>query len=590
MLISKYNLKISLFIITLLLIKIFLLFIIPRELSFYLSGLNSWSYFSSMSFNVDMQSFRDGNHPGTPFYILQKIFFVFIGNKIEQFYNFFYLNHLLLISVNILSIKTFYNFFRKKISNLETISFLLIFSSSFNFFIGLEIVDLISYQFSLTLFLITYFFKSLEKNKIIKLAILSAFAISMKMTFFPFVVSIFCAKILFLILGNNKIKKITLFLSSFSLSYLFFNFPILGRIPKIFLDSLFLRSDTKIDFNTIPRSISYSIDQIFYENILFFLIIVFSLIIFIFNLYNFVQNFYKTKKKPNKEFSIFFFSCLITFFYIYTFIAAGQSYYEDFEIHNLERENILRNNYPYISFIIINFLIFKKNLKFLFIKKKYLIFFSILVFIISSFNYIYERDLIIKNKNEKRQILNSKLSKYIDLNNDTLAIYTHSIGYGLSDEFFFLNGNYIEGNEFFTKEIVDIYPRFRHFRLDDLIDKLNLVESTYQNEKINSFKNKIKKFDIVLKRKLPKEIYESLSYQTKNTILNKNKYRSYEIFSFENDTNYEKPSGILFYHPDIANGTLNENRIFEYINNFHNISNKIKINVLNDNWYLYILN
>jgi hypothetical protein len=197
MLISKYNLKISLFIITLLLIKIFLLFIIPRELSFYLSGLNSWSYFSSMSFNVDMQSFRDGNHPGTPFYILQKIFFVFIGNKIEQFYNFFYLNHLLLISVNILSIKTFYNFFRKKISNLETISFLLIFSSSFNFFIGLEIVDLISYQFSLTLFLITYFFKSLEKNKIIKLAILSAFAISMKMTFFPFVVSIFVQKFYF---------------------------------------------------------------------------------------------------------------------------------------------------------------------------------------------------------------------------------------------------------------------------------------------------------------------------------------------------------------------------------------------------------
>ena len=96
-----------------------------------------------------------------------------------------------------------------------------------------------------------------------------------------------------------------------------------------------------------------------------------------------------------------------------------------------------------------------------------------------------------------------------------------------------------------------------------MIDKLNLVESTYQNEKINSFKNKIKKFDIVLKRKLPKEIYESLSYQTKNTILNKNMYRSYEIFSFENDTNYEKPSGILFYHPDIANGTLNENRIFE---------------------------
>ena len=228
-----------------------------------------------------MQSFRDGNHPGTPFYILQKIFFVFLGNKIEQFYNFFYFNHLLSFSINIFSIKIFYNYFKKKIGDLETISFLLILSSSFNFFIGLEIVDLISYQFSLTLFLVIYFFKSLDKNKIIKLALFSAFAISFKMTFFPFVLSIFIAKILFLIFEYRSIKKILIFLSSFSLFYIFFNFPILGRIPKIFLDSIFLREDTKIDFSNIITSLSYSIDQILYENILIF----FNYNFFTFNIY-----------------------------------------------------------------------------------------------------------------------------------------------------------------------------------------------------------------------------------------------------------------------------------------------------------------
>ena len=135
------------------------------------------------------------------------------------------------------------------------------------------------------------------------------------------------------------------------------------------------------------------------------------------------------------------------------------------------------------------------------IREKYLFFFSIFVFIVSLFSFIYERHLTIKNKNIKKQILKSEISKYIDIDNDTIAIYSNSIGYGLGDEFFFLNGNYIEGNEFFTKEILNIYPKFRHFRLDDIIDKLNLTKSKHKNESIASFKNKIKKFDIILKKK-----------------------------------------------------------------------------------------
>ena len=95
------------------------------------------------------------------------------------------------------------------------------------------------------------------------------------------------------------------------------------------------------------------------------------------------------------------FSILITFLYLY-FCAAGKSYANNFDYANLE-ENILRNNYPYLIFILVNFLIVKNNFNLSFIKEKFLISFSILIFIISSFNYVNERNLIIKNSDEKEE-------------------------------------------------------------------------------------------------------------------------------------------------------------------------------------------
>ena len=55
---------------TLIIIKLILLFIFPREITFYLSGLTKWNYYNTMAFNIDAQAFRDGNHPGTPIYII----------------------------------------------------------------------------------------------------------------------------------------------------------------------------------------------------------------------------------------------------------------------------------------------------------------------------------------------------------------------------------------------------------------------------------------------------------------------------------------------------------------------------------------
>ena len=78
--------------------------------------------------------------------------------------------------------------------------------STYNFLFSLEIVSLISYQFGISLILYTYFLKSLEKNKLFKLSIISALAISFKMTFLPYVLSILFTK--FLLIFTNILNII----------------------------------------------------------------------------------------------------------------------------------------------------------------------------------------------------------------------------------------------------------------------------------------------------------------------------------------------------------------------------------------------
>ena len=245
--------------------KLTLLFIFPRELSFYVTGLTKWNYFNSLSMTIDMQSFRDGNHPGTPIYLMGSMFLKITESKIDNFYNFFYFNHILIFLLNIFSITNFFNYFKKTMSKFEIISFLLLFSSSFNFYFGLEIIDLMSYQFSITLLLITYFIKSIFKETDTKLAILSSLALAIKITFLPLVFSILLSKFYFIKKEGKFFKKIFSFLSIFSFSYLIFNFPIIGRLPKIFIDAIFLRADASLDINNIFTGIKYSLNHLVYE-------------------------------------------------------------------------------------------------------------------------------------------------------------------------------------------------------------------------------------------------------------------------------------------------------------------------------------
>jgi hypothetical protein len=66
-----------------------------------------------------------------------------------------------------------------------------------------------------------------------------------------------------------------------------------------------------------------------------------------------------------------------------------------------------------------------------------------------------------------------------------------------------------------------------------------MVNKISHNE-VNNFKNKIKKFDRVLKNNLPNSLYEILSYQTKNTSINPLIKRSNDIYSFFLSVNWSQ--------------------------------------------------
>ena len=123
----KYNKNLIYFLILILITKLIALFIFPREISFYITGLTKFNYFNTLSMTIDMQSFRDGNHPGTPIYFMESLFLKITESKIDDFYNFFYFNNFLIFLINIFSITNFFNYFKKTMSKFEIISFLLLF-------------------------------------------------------------------------------------------------------------------------------------------------------------------------------------------------------------------------------------------------------------------------------------------------------------------------------------------------------------------------------------------------------------------------------------------------------------------------------
>ena len=138
--------------------------------------------------------------------------------------------------------------------------------------------------------------------------------------------------------------------------------------------------------------------------------------------------------------------CLqITIFYIYTFVVAGQTYGDNINLNNLEKENFFRNNYPYLIFVFTTYLASKYYFKFKLINQKLLFLICIFSFLLNFINYTINKKIIVNDKLERQKLLIDEVSKYINIETDVLAYFTYSLGYGFGNEIFHLNGNSLEG-------------------------------------------------------------------------------------------------------------------------------------------------
>ena len=82
-----------------LIVKIFYLLIYTREFSFLVTGLTKFNYYNTLSFSIDMQAFRDANHPGTPIYFIGYLILLITGNKISNFNEYYYLHHIFIFVI-----------------------------------------------------------------------------------------------------------------------------------------------------------------------------------------------------------------------------------------------------------------------------------------------------------------------------------------------------------------------------------------------------------------------------------------------------------------------------------------------------------
>ena len=86
---------------------------------------------------------------------------------------------------------------------------------------------------------------------------------------------------------------------------------------------------------------------------------------------------------------------------------------------------------------------------------------------------------------------------------------------------------------------------------------------------------------------MPNELYEIVSYKSKNSSMNKSIYRSDEIYSLQNNKNYKKPNAILYSDKNIPIDYINEEELYEYLKGEINILKRIKFKVKDDDWYIY---
>ena len=560
------------FVIYFLISKLYFLYFNPINIGSNVIALNTHIFYNAKSFEFLPQSFHDWNHPGTPFYYYTNIVSLLIGGlHINNLQNFLLFNHIIFYIINIFSIFYFINYFKNKIDLKNLIIFLLIIFSFDTNLLAIENIDYTALQVPIALFILIFTFKVLDDpnyKNLFLLSIILAFSISIIMVFLPFIICSFLTLFNQLIICSKKFKKFFFIFFSFIIFFLLFNFPIIGRLPKIFYNVLFAREDTS--FNILDTFTLLKKAILFLANHNIFLC--FLIIFFIsFIIYELIKNILDKKLKFIFDSKIIFLSS-VSFFFLYTFIVASK----EMPGENFVQGVLLRNTYLYSCFIFISFFLLAKN------KIYNQIYFFILAmcflsFILTNYTYINLRNNIIASNKINNAILQKEVGKYVT-ENSKILVYSDA-GYGYEDFNIISRGNSIFAGEKFTTELIRYFPRLRYLRLHDIVNNKFKKFSSIQNHPFYDW------FDEKIKDILPSNLYLMFSHKSFHLTGGSltDPLRSKELFIRAH--NNETVDAIIFNNTRIIDG-LDMEIFIKYLKINSNLINHYRFNVQNDTWYI----
>jgi hypothetical protein len=264
----------------------------------------------------------------------------------------------------------------------------------------METVDHVSFFPSLVMLLLIFFHKFIT-NSNIKNLIIIIFLIwlsnSLILSFVSVTVPLSISLFVFIILNKNY-SLIKYFFIFNILFIIILNFPIIGRIPKIFINVIFFRQETSIYINDF----FYLIKNFFIYTIKYFYLYFF--IIF----YISIKQISLIKDIGNKNIDskIYFLTFILMFFlFVYTILASSSMnfFMEPIKLRGIGMQNV----YASSAFI---FFIFLCNQNILPIKNyKIILIFSLTIFIVVNYNYIKSRNEKIIELKTKENILKSEI-------------------------------------------------------------------------------------------------------------------------------------------------------------------------------------
>jgi hypothetical protein len=153
-----------------------------------------------------------------------------------------------------------------------------------------------------------------------------------------------------------------------------------------------------------------------------------------------------------------------------------------------------------------------------------------------------------------------------------------------------MKGSSIYANDRFNNEIISLYPKYRFFRIDDVIENISHNKTEIFNRKTNQeIKEKVIAYDVFLKNNLPNSIYRILSYKSYFVYPGNLIERSDEIYSEQYNNNIPGPDLLMYTHNNLKNSATNHEEIKKYIEQKLPIQEYFEINCKEDVWHVFII-